>query len=139
VAESYLNQYYLLLNMANVQQGRKSGKRCFVTIGATAPFNSLIQAVLQHDFISALHDAGYSELRIQYGNQEGESIFQSRVKELDMASDGHKLEITGFGFNKYGLRDEISAVKGLTGEDQGTIISHAGEWATGLQYPDLRS
>lgn len=125
--------------MANVQQGHKSGKRCFVTIGATAPFNSLIQTVLQPDFIGALHDAGYVELRVQYGNHEGESIFQSRMKELDMASDDRKLAITGFGFNKYGLRDEISAVKGLAEEDQGAIISHAGEWATGLQYPDPRS
>jgi len=123
--------------MANAQKSKTSGKRCFVTIGATAPFNSLIRAVLQSDFLTALHDAGYAELRVQYGNEDGERIFQSRTKELSTTVDDQNLNITGFGFNKSGLRDEISAVKGLTEESQGMIISHAGEWEIGLQGPGL--
>lgn len=115
------------LNMASAPRSKTARKRCFVTIGATAPFDSLIRAVLQPDFISALDAAGYLELRVQYGSHEGETIFQSRVKELSTSANDHKLEITGFGFNKYGLRDEISAVKGLTEESQGMVISHAGE------------
>lgn len=125
--------------MADVQQSRKHGKRCFVTIGATAPFNSLIQAVLQQEFIDTLRGAGYEELRVQYGNHEGEAIFQSRMKEIDMSPDDQKLEITGFGFNKSGLRDEMSAVKGLAETEQGTVISHAGKPATSSQYASKRS
>lgn len=116
--------------MAEVQQSQKHGKRCFVTIGATAPFNSLIQAVLQQSFLEALRRGGYGELRIQYGNHEGESIFQSRTKEIVSSPDGPKLEITGFGFDKSGLGAEMFAVKGSADVEQGTVISHAGESAT---------
>ncbi|KEF62989.1 uncharacterized protein A1O9_00964 [Exophiala aquamarina CBS 119918] len=112
--------------MASTQHSKTAGKRCFVTIGATAPFDSLIRAVLHPDFIGALHAAGYVELRVQYGSHEGETIFQSRLKELATSVDDRRLEITGFGFNKYGLRDEISAVQGFTEESQGMVISHAG-------------
>ena len=117
--------------MATEEQSQRSGKRCFVTIGATAPFNNLIQAVLETDFINALHRAGYVELRVQYGDHEGESIFNSRTKELSKSSNDHQLTITGFGFNKYGLRDEILATKGPAEEGQGSVISHAGKCATG--------
>ncbi|KAK5045252.1 hypothetical protein LTR84_009358 [Exophiala bonariae] len=112
--------------MAGVQQSQKHGKRCFVTIGATAPFNSLIQAVLQQSFVDALSGAGYDELRVQYGNHEGESIFQSRTKEISASPHVPKLEITGFGFDKAGLGTEMFAVKGSAEVEQGTVISHAG-------------
>jgi beta-1,4-N-acetylglucosaminyltransferase len=115
-----------------VQRSQKHGKRCFVTIGATAPFNSLIQAVLQPSFVDALSRAGYGELRVQYGNHEGESLFQSRTKELNASPHVPKLEITGFGFDKAGLGTEMVALKGSAEVEQGTVISHAGKSAMSL-------
>ncbi|KIX95302.1 uncharacterized protein Z520_08819 [Fonsecaea multimorphosa CBS 102226] len=103
-----------------------SGKRCFVTIGATAPFNSLVRAVLEPTFIKPLCDAGYTQLRVQYGNQEGEAIFQERCKILKEAGFDQGIEITGFGFNREGLRGEMLAVKGQSPQDEGMVISHAG-------------
>ncbi|KIW27776.1 uncharacterized protein PV07_07484 [Cladophialophora immunda] len=103
-----------------------SGKRCFVTIGATAPFNSLVRAVLEPAFIKPLRDAGYTQLRIQYGNHEGEAIFQEQTRALAEADLDRSIEITGFGFNREGLRGEMLAVKGRTQQEEGMVISHAG-------------
>lgn len=103
----------------------KSVKRCFVTIGATAPFNSLVRAVLDADFINTLREAKYTELRIQYGDHEGEAIFQERTKEL-ASLPGGEFEVTGFGFNKAGLKEEMLALKGRSTETEGMVISHAG-------------
>jgi beta-1,4-N-acetylglucosaminyltransferase len=118
------------LGMADLQSSSVSAKRCFVTIGATAPFNSLIKAVLAPDFIRELQQAGYTELRIQYGDHEGEAIFRSRTAALDtewLASAGIKLEITGFGFKQSGLREEMLAARGRPDDAGGMVISHAGQ------------
>ncbi|OCT52918.1 UDP-N-acetylglucosamine transferase subunit alg13 [Cladophialophora carrionii] len=104
-----------------------SGKRCFVTVGATAPFNSLVRAVLEPVFIKALREAGYSQLQIQYGDQSGQDTYRERTQllnEQQEAPDG--FEVSGFGFKKEGLGDEMRAVKGLSPETEGMIISHAG-------------
>ncbi|KIX00643.1 uncharacterized protein Z518_09708 [Rhinocladiella mackenziei CBS 650.93] len=102
------------------------GRRCFVTIGATAPFNSLIKAVLEPDFIKTLQETGYTELRIQYGGHEGEGIFRARREDSQHTSVNGNFEITGFGFNKLGLREEMAAVKGPATGNEGVVISHAG-------------
>jgi beta-1,4-N-acetylglucosaminyltransferase len=114
--------------MANPIQARPSAKRCFVTIGATAPFNSLIKEVLGIDFIGELQRAGYTELRIQYGDHEGEAIFKARKDELKTILEADiKVDVTGFGFDRTGLNKEIAAVKGRSAETEGMVISHAGE------------
>jgi beta-1,4-N-acetylglucosaminyltransferase len=102
-----------------------TGKRCFVTIGATAPFDSLVRAVFEPGFIEALRSAGYTELRIQYGNESGEAIFRQRSQTLDSLAN-HGLTITGFGFKQEGLREEMQALKGSVPQNQGMVISHAG-------------
>lgn len=108
-----------------------SGKRCFVTIGATAPFNSLIEAVLREDFLRALRDAKFSHLRIQYG-KEGKVIFEKFVaghgKEI---RDHLGIALTGFDFNASGLEQEFYAVQGSRSRssrdpNEGIVISHAG-------------
>lgn len=104
----------------------ESGKRCFVTIGATAPFNSLVRAVLEPAFVKALHQAGYTQLRIQYGDHSGEEVFRRQTQILDDAHVTDELEITGFSFKKEGLREEMRAVKGSTPDLEGMVISHAG-------------
>lgn len=114
------------------------GKRCFVTIGATASFNSLIRAVLAPDFITALKQADYTELRIQYGDQEGGAIFRSQVDDLNRTSGSHDFDVTGFGFNSTGLSSEMLAVKGRTPDDEGLVISHAGWFPDSLEKRDTR-
>ena len=113
--------------MADSKHARSAlAKQCFVTIGATAPFNSLIRAVTESVFITALHEAGYTQLRIQYGNEEGEAIFRERTQALKDVDHVADLEITGFGFKKEGLRQEMHGVKGSSPENEGMVISHAG-------------
>ncbi|EXJ88795.1 hypothetical protein A1O3_01859 [Capronia epimyces CBS 606.96] len=112
--------------MANPELPAKAAKRCFVTIGATASFNGLLKAVLEPGFITELQRVGYTELRIQYGDGAGEEIFETRTKELRDALAKDNFDITGFGFNKTGLREEMTRVKGQSIETEGMVISHAG-------------
>ena len=99
------------------------GKRCFVTIGATASFNSLIRAVLAHGFLQALQDASFTELRIQHGDDGGHIL-----KEADLGNikESYGIEVSGFDFNKAGLDGEMRAVKSNKPESEGAIVSHAG-------------
>jgi beta-1,4-N-acetylglucosaminyltransferase len=104
----------------------EQGKRCFVTIGATAGFNKLLEAVLQPSFFAALQDANYAELRIQYGN-EGLKIFREKAeKQLESIQKQHGIKVTGFDFNKSGLDEEMKLAKGTSRLNEGTVISHAG-------------
>jgi len=103
------------------------GKRCFVTIGATASFNKLLAAVLQPAFLDALRAAHYTELRIQYG-KEGQTIFEKLKNALPLDQGDQSIEITGFDFKTAGLRDEMVAVKGGDVSTEGMVISHAGQY-----------
>lgn len=112
--------------MAESKAPTSTGKRCFVTIGATAPFNSLVKTVLEPPFLQALHNAGYGDLRIQYGD-EGQQVFDQKIGNRK-ASIKEKLgiSVSGFGFDKNGLNGELKAVKGASEADDGAVISHAG-------------
>lgn len=112
--------------MAESKHASPPVKRCFVTVGATAPFNSLIQAALQPGFIMALRHAGYTQLRIQYGDQSGEDVFRRQISILNDQSADEGVEITSFGFKQEGLREEMRVVKGSRPQDEGLVISHAG-------------
>ena len=102
------------------------GKRCFVTIGATAAFNSLVRAVLEPAFLQALEDAKYTHLRIQYGD-EGQRIFNEKISARnDQLRQDHGIEVSGFSFNKAGLDDEMKAAKGTSPTNEGCVLSHAG-------------
>ncbi len=103
-----------------------SGKICFVTIGATAGFDSLVQAVLDAKFVEALEGHGYKHLVIQHGKDETGvyKTFAEKTRSSQRAAG--KLQISGFGFNKIGLGQEMSAVKGDKDGQEGVIISHAG-------------
>lgn len=101
-------------------------KLCFVTIGATASFDSLIAASLSQDFLRTLRDAAYTDLVLQYGN-EGQKIFEDFVikHRLD-STERQGLNINGFCFNKRGLGWEMKEAKGGEGAQEGVVISHAG-------------
>lgn len=102
-------------------------KVCFVTIGATARFDSLITAVLNSPFLQALQAMAYTHLSIQYG-KEGANLYRDFVKVNPTGSEGqHGLEIDGFDFKTEGLRDQYKSVKGdQTARSTGVVLSHAG-------------
>lgn len=118
-------------------QGHTKTKLCFVTVGATASFPRLIQAVLAPAFLDTLHQHNYTDLRIQYG-KDGEEVYSRCFWALDegvLASSN--IRITGFEFNKDGLRQEMLAAKrrytasSLEGLE-GCMISHAGMYTINL-------
>ena len=123
---SFFSSIDLFLDMADDSTRPPKGKRCFVTIGATAGFNSLVQAALEPQFLRALRDAQYTKLRIQYG-EEGEQIFNEKVGTSDsQIEDQYGIEVSGFDFNRSGLEGEMKAAKGSSATTEGTVISHAG-------------
>ncbi|KAL2358507.1 glycosyl transferase [Cryomyces antarcticus] len=104
--------------------GRPPQKLCFVTIGATASFNTLVSACFEQPFLDALSSAGYTDLLIQYG-AEGRRIFDVFTMEVRVNART-QLNIEGFDFNAKGLAAEMRAVKGEGGREEGVVISHAG-------------
>lgn len=99
---------------------------CFVTIGATAKFDSLIKAVLSPSFLQALQVVAYTDLVIQYGT-EGAKIYKEFIDANPVGSQGQcGLEIRGFDFNKQGLGAEMRSAKGDTIGSTGVVLSHAG-------------
>lgn len=112
--------------MSTPQQEAKPRKLCFVTIGATAAFDSLIRAALSPDFLQRLQASGYTDLLLQYG-KDGHVIledFRSRFGSRSEQEFG--INVTGFGFNKKGLGSEMRAAKGEGDRLEGVVISHAG-------------
>ena len=121
--------------MSTPQQQPKPRKLCFVTIGATAAFDSLIKSVLSPEFLQRLHAFGYTDLRLQYG-KDGHTIladFQSRFGSKSEEDFG--IQVTGFDFNKKGLGSEMRAAKGEGARLEGVVISHAGIDSIHLSLP----
>lgn len=104
----------------------RTPRTCFVTIGATARFDSLIKAVLSPPFLQSLYAFGYTALILQHGT-EGAQIYHDFMTANKAGSNGRfGLDISGFDFNKRGLGAEMQAAKGRTGTAEGVVISHAG-------------
>ena len=109
-----------------MEQDTRQRKLCFVTIGATAAFDSLIKAVLEPAFLQGLQDYGYTTLRLQHG-RDGALILKNYVAKLDCdAKEMCGVEITGFDFNAQGLGVEMRAAKAGKDIVEGVVISHAG-------------
>lgn len=104
-------------------------KLCFVTIGATAPFDALLSNVLDKPFLEALKKHGYTTLLIQYG-KEGRAIFDAFTRNNNSADSpgGSGLDIQGFGFKQEGLLQEMRKTQANKALDfvEGMILSHAG-------------
>ena len=118
-----LQNYSRLVMSAEAQV--KPDKLCFVTIGATASFDSLIRACFHPNFLKALKKANYTDLLLQYG-KNGQKMFE----ELNQHGDDLMtlgLRCQGFSLNPEGLQAEMMAAKGAVGAAEGVVISHAGE------------
>ena len=112
--------------MAQPQHPRGPRKTCFVTIGATASFDTLIRATLTPSFFSALQSFGYTDLRLQHGTDGASILKDFFAANLDNNGGARNLKITGFDFDKQGLTQEMRAAKGQNGAAEGVVISHAG-------------
>ena len=118
--------------MADTTQGSASAaakpeKICFVTIGATASFDALLEAVLSGACLGTLINNDYTELLLQYG-EDGEKFldcFKRDEKTGDI--NFHGLKIRGFKYNKAGLVAEMLTTKGEDGRQEGVVIAHAGK------------
>ena len=112
--------------MSIPSHNQKSRKVCFVTVGATASFDSLIMATLDPRFLEALKAHDYTDLRLQHGN-DGQKVLENIRISKDMMNEGvQDLSISGFDFNKQGLGSEMRAAKGDDNGLEGVVISHAG-------------
>ena len=112
--------------MSYIDASPKQKKVCFVTIGATAGFDSLIQATLQPAFLTTLRNHGYTDLRLQHGKDGRTRLEEFKRRE---ASEGNKapvIRVSGFDFNKHGLGAEMRAAKAGPDSLEGVVISHAG-------------
>ncbi|MCJ1385665.1 N-acetylglucosaminyldiphosphodolichol N-acetylglucosaminyltransferase catalytic subunit alg13 [Xylographa soralifera] len=95
-------------------------KLCFLTVGATAPFDTLVSASLSAPFLAALRAASYTDLLVQHGSSH---VFNPRTAAE--AGKKYGLTIRGFEFNREGLGREMRAAKGEGGVE-GCVVSHAG-------------
>lgn len=117
--------------MASAQSStdqQPSMKLCFVTVGATASFESLLTSVLDKSFLSALKQFGYTHLLVQFG-KDGRPIFEKCLSDgLSAAKEVYGLQVDGFDFNKAGLQREIRLAQPdiKEGRSGGMIVSHAG-------------
>jgi beta-1,4-N-acetylglucosaminyltransferase len=102
-------------------------KLCFVTVGATASFEKLIQAVLHESFLAELEKHKFTRLLIQYG-KGGQHVFDAYRAEYESGNIDHGLEIGGFE-----LRPNLTPYLRMVQDDPsnfqelGMVISHAGE------------
>lgn len=115
-----------LAAMATKSATSRPRRVCFVTTGATASFDSLIEAVLSPAFLDALSAVNYTHLTIQHGTSGRLALakFEERLEQGQ--TDTHGLSINSFAFNKIGLGQEMRAAKGGNDAVEGVVVSHAG-------------
>ncbi len=117
--------FFFMSTMSATKNGKSPRKVCFVTIGATAGFDSLITASLSTPFLEALRAQSYTDLRLQHG-KDGRSILEEHNNISPASTGKQELNISGFDFKKQGLGVEMKAAKGGSDGVEGVVISHAG-------------
>lgn len=120
-----------------------SRRLCFVTVGATANFNSLIRAAVSPTFLDALAHNGYTDLLLQYG-KDGDKILADALPSdatHENPDDAFRvvkgIRVAGFDFRKEGLGLEMLAARGsaLGFQTGGVVVSHAGAFLRPLACP----
>ncbi|KAF2096564.1 hypothetical protein NA57DRAFT_78169 [Rhizodiscina lignyota] len=104
----------------DAEENKVSPKVCFVTIGATAAFDTLIRACFKPDFLKELSKQGYECLQVQYG-RDGKILFDQLVAQVPNKEELGLL-FDGFDFDADGLTDYFVHAR----ESEGVVISHAG-------------
>jgi beta-1,4-N-acetylglucosaminyltransferase len=110
-------------------------KQAFLTIGATADFNALVEAALSPAFLQALEQQSYTDLSVQYG-ANGKPLFE---KCKSAAESSSKVNITGFELDKSGLGRHMRKAKGGANASEGVVISHAGTASLPPSYHPISS
>jgi len=102
-------------------------KYCFVTIGATASFASLIRAALSPSFLAGLKAHRYTHLVVQYG-ADGAPLYQGELSKTRETIQDLDIMIEGFALDQSGLGKYMSLAKhGGDGRGrEGVVVSHAG-------------
>jgi len=113
-----------------------SRKLCFVTVGATAPFDLLIRASVTPSFLQYLASQNYTDLLIQHGKNGDkllrdllpEAMFDTSDPLVDPWAIVEGVKISRFDFRKEGLQREMLAARGgsLDYRSAGVVICHAG-------------
>ncbi|KAL2016386.1 hypothetical protein VTK56DRAFT_3808 [Thermocarpiscus australiensis] len=99
------------------------GRRCFVTIGATAGFRALLDEVSTPGFLQCLARHGYSALTVQCGPDYG--WFTERVNNLS-AEDKHGISISSFQYTDSMIWHILNCRGEANVRLAGCVISHAG-------------
>jgi beta-1,4-N-acetylglucosaminyltransferase len=108
----------------------QASKGCFVTVGATAPFNELVVAALSPKFLSALQAAGYTRLVIQYGQaKSSKKAYLTSLKRVETELGELPLHVQGFPLELVDFRETIKDV--VCTPNSGLLIAHAGESVLG--------
>ncbi|KAL1953405.1 hypothetical protein VTO42DRAFT_2844 [Malbranchea cinnamomea] len=111
-----------------MEKENRPTKFCFVTVGATASFNALVQEVVSAPFLEALRANHYTHLVVQYG-QGGESVYQAFKDAYGReVEEKYGVYVWGFDYKVAGLKEEFKAVKVNPEQrrEEGVVISHAG-------------
>ena len=101
-------------------------RECFITVGATASFQALLDSALTLAFIETLLELEYTHLTVQCGPDlaYANSMVED-AKASGLSFGGLQLKI--FDFNKLGLGAEMRGSKGSAkGSREGVVICHAG-------------
>jgi beta-1,4-N-acetylglucosaminyltransferase len=113
--------------MAEETEKKRRTKVCFVTVGATAKFDDLIQELLGDDCVNALASVGYSVISLQYGH--GKELAERCYTKLLQTFQDHlpgNIVIDAFDFSQVPLTDLMRRAKAEQGREEGMIITHAG-------------
>ncbi len=99
-------------------------RRCFVTVGATAGFRSLLDEVSSPAFLRALAGHGYVRLDVQCGPDL--AAFEERVARL-RDNDTRGVDVRPFAYTG-DMMEHLVACRGERGvRPAGCVISHGGK------------
>ncbi|KAG7286337.1 hypothetical protein NEMBOFW57_008646 [Staphylotrichum longicolle] len=104
------------------------GRRCFVTVGATAGFRSLLEEVSSAGFLQGLAEHGYTLLDVQCGPDQ--AAFDDRIAGL-RNEDRHGVEVRSFAYTSE-MQEYVLACRGEQNvRPAGCVISHGGTGTVG--------
>lgn len=102
------------------------GRRCFVTVGATAGFRSLLEEVSSAGFLQSLAEHGYTLLDVQCGPDQ--AAFDDRIAGLPN-EDRHGVEVRSFAYTGE-MQEYVLACRGEQNvRPAGCVISHGGKFS----------
>lgn len=100
------------------------GRRCFVTVGATAAFASLLDEVGSAGFLQSLAENGFTTLDVQCG--PGLASFEERMAGIS-DQDRHGVEVASFAYTQ-AMEAYLQNCRGERGVRlAGCVIAHGGK------------